>query len=205
MKTRWTHVAIVAAVAALPILGTGVAWADDCPPLDPTCVLDDTVDENEVIQDTVETVTETVDPVEDTVDDVTSPPGVGGDPLPDGDGGGVGNGGGGEGGGSLGDGASARGSEPGGARAAAGSSVGSATSTRGSSDPSIVLADHASSPPRDLSERLVAATAGIAKSLAVVFVLLGAVTGFVLVQNQLDKRDPRLALAPMRSDVVRFD
>ncbi|MEX1264153.1 MAG: hypothetical protein WEE66_09505 [Actinomycetota bacterium] len=192
-------------MAALPMLGTGLAWADDCPPLDPTCVLDDTVNEDEVVEDTVDTVTRTIDPVEDTVDDVTSPPGGGGDPLPDGDGG-VGNGGaGGHGGGSLGDGASARRGEPGGGRAAAVSSVALATGTRGSSDPSIVLADHAAASPRDLSERLVPAAAGIAKSLAVVFVLLGAVTGFVLIQNQLDKRDPRLALAPMRSDVVRFD
>ena len=200
--TRWTHMAVVAAVAVLPSLGASVARADECPPLDPTCILDDTVDEDEVLEDTIDTVTETIDPVEDIVDDVTAPPGGGGDPLPDGDGGEAGNGG--RGGGGLGNGASAGGVRSGGG-AATGSSLPRGTGTRGSSGPPIVLADHALASPRDLSERLVAAAAGVAKSLALVFVLLGAVVGFVLFQNHLDKRDPRLALAPIRSDVVRFD
>lgn len=204
MKTRWTHVAVVAAVAVLPSFITSVAWADDCPPLDPTCILDDTVDEGEVVEDTVGTVTETIDPVEDTVDDVTAPPGGGGDPLPDEDGGEAGNGGGG--GGGLGNGASAGGVRSGGGAATV-SSLPPGTGPLGSSSsgPPIVLADHALASPRDLSERLVAAAAGVAKSLALIFVLLGAVIGFVLFQNHLDKRDPRLALAPIRTDVVRFD
>ena len=55
-----------------------------------------------------------------------------------------------------------------------------------------------------LSDQLAAAAVGAAKSLAVVLGLMGAAVAFVLIQNRLDDKDPRLALAPHRSDVVRF-
>jgi hypothetical protein len=55
-----------------------------------------------------------------------------------------------------------------------------------------------------LGERLGQAIGGAARSLAVVLGLLSLVGGFVLIQNHLDRKDPRLALAPIESDVVSF-
>jgi len=53
-------------------------------------------------------------------------------------------------------------------------------------------------------ERIGEAGARAAKSLALLLVLAGLVVGFVLIQDRLDRRDPKLALAPLESDDLRF-
>jgi hypothetical protein len=46
--------------------------------------------------------------------------------------------------------------------------------------------------------------AGVARSLAIVLALFGLAVAFVAIQDHLDRNDPRLALAPVDSDVVEF-
>ena len=46
--------------------------------------------------------------------------------------------------------------------------------------------------------------ASVARSLAIVLALFGLAVAFVAIQDRLDRRDPRLALAPVESDVVEF-
>jgi hypothetical protein len=45
---------------------------------------------------------------------------------------------------------------------------------------------------------------GVARSLAIVLTLFGLAVGFVAIQDRLDRNDPRLALAPVESDIVEF-
>jgi hypothetical protein len=45
---------------------------------------------------------------------------------------------------------------------------------------------------------------GVALSLAIVLVLFGLAVAFVAIQDRLDRADPKLALAPVESDVVGF-
>jgi hypothetical protein len=46
--------------------------------------------------------------------------------------------------------------------------------------------------------------AGVARSLAIVLTLFGLAVGFVAIQDRFDRNDPRLALAPVESDIVEF-
>ncbi len=48
------------------------------------------------------------------------------------------------------------------------------------------------------------ALGGVARSLAIVLALFGLAVAFVAIQDHLDRNDPRLALAPVASDVVEF-
>ena len=48
------------------------------------------------------------------------------------------------------------------------------------------------------------ALGGVARSLALVLALFGLAVAFVAIQDRLDRTDPRLALAPVESDVVEF-
>jgi hypothetical protein len=59
-------------------------------------------------------------------------------------------------------------------------------------------------PGTSLRERFGTTLAGAAESLVVVAVLLGVAVAFVLTQNRIDRADPRLTLAPIESDLVRF-
>ena len=45
---------------------------------------------------------------------------------------------------------------------------------------------------------------GVARSLAIVLALFGLAVAFVAIQDRLDRTDPKLALAPVESDVVEF-
>jgi hypothetical protein len=44
----------------------------------------------------------------------------------------------------------------------------------------------------------------VARSLAIVLTLFGLAVGFVAIQDRFDRNDPRLALAPVESDIVEF-
>jgi hypothetical protein len=181
-------------IAVLSWFAIPPASADECPPLDVTCVVDDVVDGGEAVaDDPVGTVTDTVTSVvEDRVDQVNQLLGGGSQPPP----GGGGNGGGGGIGGGGGSGTS---------DAAIDARRSGGTGFRGQGpSANILTTTHPIPDQRSLPERLATAAAGAVESLAVVFVLLGVAVGFVLIQDRLDKRDPRLALAPIQSDVVRF-
>ena len=209
MNTRWMRAATAAVLVLLPILLMSSASADECPPLDIDCVAGDVVNQGgTAVEETVETVTgtadDTIDTVVGTIDDLDRPPiGDGGPALdggspgdrPNGDRDGTGRG--------------ITDKGPSGPRLAS-ASVASSASARpfepgfiGSGTTSIDLVGRQAE-ERGLAQRLAAVGAGAIKSLAVVLALLIAVGGFVLIQDRLDKKDPRLALAPMRSEVVRF-
>ena len=49
-----------------------------------------------------------------------------------------------------------------------------------------------------------AALGGVARSLAIVAALFGLAVAFVTIQDRLDRSDPRLAIAPVESDLVEF-
>jgi hypothetical protein len=59
-------------------------------------------------------------------------------------------------------------------------------------------------PDRTSGDRFRAALGGVARSLAIVLALFGLAVLFVALQDRLDRSDPRLALAPVESDVVEF-
>jgi hypothetical protein len=59
-------------------------------------------------------------------------------------------------------------------------------------------------PDRSSGDRFQGALGGVARSLAIVLALFGLAVAFVAVQDRLDRSDPRLALAPVESDVVEF-
>jgi hypothetical protein len=48
------------------------------------------------------------------------------------------------------------------------------------------------------------ALGGVVRSLAIVLALFGLAVAFVAIQDHLDRNDPRMALAPVDSDVVEF-
>ena len=57
---------------------------------------------------------------------------------------------------------------------------------------------------RASGNRVDTALEGVARSLAIVLALFGLAVGFVAIQDRLDRNDPRLARAPMESDIVGF-
>ena len=73
----------------------------------------------------------------------------------------------------------------------------------------IISATSGTTPPgghvdRTFGERVGEALGGLARSLAIVLALFGLAVAFVAIQDRLDRNDPRLALAPVDSDVVEF-
>jgi hypothetical protein len=206
MRSHRTRRFVVAGLIMLPAM-TADASADTCPPLDPTCVLDDVVESgSETVDDTVQVAADAAGlDLEDTID--VAPP-IGGIQPPIGDGGETGGTDAGNGGGRWNDDQRGAGWTRGASGAARGPDRGSltspATGAAAPRDASTVPVVHQVRPPSPISDRLAAAAVGAAKSLAVVLGLMGAAVAFVLIQNRLDARDPRLALAPLRSDVVRF-
>lgn len=193
-----------------------------CSPLDAVCAagegsatgqdaLDDTLGPvDDPVEDVVDPVVDTVGPVvDDTVDIVNR---VLDDPPVDPPVGG--GGGGGHNGGARGGNGPGGGQGPGGGagpfdqpgrdtvvRGLGGSRLGA--TTPGPFDPVGGVA----APPRkapSLGDRFAEAIGGAARSLAIVLGLLSLVAAFVLIQNRLDRRDPRLALAPIESDLVSF-
>jgi hypothetical protein len=202
MKARWTRWQATALLAVLPLGVAGPALAQDCLPLDMACVVDEVTEHAQgTVDDTVTTVTDTVGPVvDDTSDEVDRILGGGNEPPPPPDGGGGGDsGGGGDGGSGNGDGgagpASGRSALPLGLRPAA---ITTGATITPSEQP--VQLDNGT----DLRDRFATTIAGAAKSLAVVAALLGIAVAFVLTQNRIDRSDPRLALAPVEADLVRF-
>lgn len=206
--TRSVRMLMATSSVVLTIGFASPAWAADCPFSDPTCLtggLDATASGSvtDVVTDVVVNAVDdpggTVDPVvNDVVNEVKRLAGQTGEPPPPGGGGGgqTGNGGGGPGKG-TGDGGAGL-SEP--------------RLQRGTGLPSSTVLLATSAPDRNapidrgptLRDRVTAAVAAAARSIAVVLVLLGVAIGFVLVQDRLDRKDPKLALAPVGSDVVLF-
>jgi hypothetical protein len=183
------------------------AFAEDaCDPLDVTCVVTDTAGSGQqTVSDNVDTVTGTVKPVVDdpqgTIDRIlhgtVNPPGGGG-------GGGTG------------------GDQPGG-HGTAGRPGGTGPHVvRGPQQPRSVggrsAGPHPTGSTPDTSSIPVtvakdpvfadgfagAAAHVVARSLGVVLALLAVAVGFVTVQDRLDRRDPKLTLAPVQTEMMEF-
>jgi hypothetical protein len=206
--TRWIRRSIVVPLSTMAIAVTGVSFAHAaCPPQDLVCLGDETAGSG---QGVVDDTTGPIDtPVDDTVDPVTSDlldrvkdllDGVGVDP-PDPIGGG---GGGthhppGQGSG----GTSNHAPHHGGAGRIPGG-LGLHGSTGSGHAPSDQAPSVARDPDLASGDRFDAALEGVARSLAIVLTLFGLAVGFVALQDRLDRNDPRLALAPVESDIVEF-
>jgi hypothetical protein len=204
-------------LAALPLVVLSLAlatpaFADDvCDPLDVTCVATGTAGSGQqTVSDNVDTVTGTVKPALDdpqgTVDrilhETVNPPGGGG--------------GGGTGGGTGG------GDQPGGHGTAGGPGGKGPHVARGPQQPRSIAGrsagPHPTGPTPDTSSIPVAVAkapvfadgfAGVAAhvvapSLGVILALLAVAVGFVMVQDRLDRRDPKLILAPVQTEMMEF-
>jgi hypothetical protein len=207
-------------ISTIAIVATGAASAQAaCPVLEPLCRVEGTVGGGVgLVEDTVGGI-ET--PVDDVVDPVVGPVvdtvfGTVDDLIGGGDGeqpeppGGTGHGGGGQPGVHLG------GPEPSGAADRgtvdiAGPPVSEMPELGRLFAPVAAphpVADATGSPatrsPVEGSRRVGAAVGAVARSLAIVLALFGLTLAFAAVQDRLDRNDPRLSLAPIRSDVVTF-
>jgi hypothetical protein len=201
-----------AALISLIVLAPAAGAA--CPGVDPQCVTgtadqagmglpntDDPPGENVPgpVQDAADTakdtVTSTVDQVKDTVDGVLNPGGDDGGGGPGGGGNGGGSGGGGNAGGNNGE---------------------NAPPTQGPSSifPSSLPGTPLNEPAPvgsvgpvgspSLVDRIGRGAVGTAKQLGFPLALALIVIAFLFIQDRLDRRDPKLALAPITPDVSRF-
>jgi hypothetical protein len=212
--TRSMRALVVVPLAALSLALAAPAFADDvCDPLDVTCVVTGTAGSGqETVTDTVDTVTGTAKPVVDdpqgTVDHIlhgtVNPPGGGGG----GGGGGTGSGNtGGDQPASHGTGGRPGGTGPHVARPQQPRSVGGQSAgphpTGSTPDTSSIPVTVAKAPV--LADGFAGVAAHVvAPSLGVVLALLAVTVGFVMVQDRLDRRDPKLTLAPVQTEMIGF-
>ena len=205
MKTvsRWlAGVFVAGAASATMLLGpAGVATAADCPITDLSCLQNQLDDAQQTVDDTVNGAKDdaagVVDTIGSTIGGLTDPV----DLPPGGDGPGAHHG---EGVGHH------LGGSSNGHRHPSGSTTGTTVLTgEGGTVTQIGTATNgqADASPADPTDQRPAATglpeaaAGIAISLLIVF---GAVLVFTTIQARMDRRDPKLALAPVTADVVTF-
>ena len=210
-------------LAAVPLVVLSLALAapaladDVCDPLDVSCVATDTAGSGQqTVTDAAGTVTGTAKPVVDdpqgTVDHIlhgtVNPPGGGG-----GGGGGTGGGtgGGGTGGHQPGDHGTA--GQPGGKRPHVARGPQQPRSVGGRSagpHPTGSTPDTSSIPVTVAKDPVFAdgfagaAAHVVARSLGVVLALLAVAAGFAMVQDRLDRRDPKLTLAPVQTEMMEF-
>ena len=212
---RWIRRSTLVPLSTLAVAAAGVSFAHAaCPPQDLVCVGEGSVGTSQGVvddsigpvdtpgADTVAPVTDAVtgdvlDRVRDVLDGVgVDPP----DPIGGGGGGGAhhppGQGS---------EGPSNQGSRHGGAP---NGRIPGGLDLHGSTGSGQAPADPAPSLVRDPDlasrGRFDAALGGVARSLAIVLALFGLAVGFVAIQARFDRNDPRLALAPVESDIVEF-
>jgi hypothetical protein len=205
--------------STIAIIATGAAAAQAaCPVLDPLCVIEGTVDEGVgLVEDTVGAVETPVDDVLDPLDEVVDPVvetifgtvddviGGGGGEQPEPPGG-TDHGGGAE------PGVHRGGPEPSGRPDRttvniAGPRVHERPELGRVFVPVVAtprsIAD-ATGSPEEGSGGVGVAIGAVARSLAIMLALFGSTLAFAAIQDRLDRNDPRLSLAPIRSDVVTF-
>jgi hypothetical protein len=205
-RTIGKLVALTIGLVPLGLAAPALA-GDPCPPLDLTCVVGNAADGGgDVVDDVTDPVGNVTDPVArpilDRVDDVLK----GGHQTPPG-----GHGGGGGGGGADRPGTGVVGRPPhgsgktdrdGGSSPAAHPRVSHQLRTTPTSSVFRPQVD-----PRSQDEGSVprgGAAAAVARSLLVVGVLFGITLGFLLIQQRLDRNDPKVAEAPLEPETVTF-
>jgi hypothetical protein len=203
--TRWTRFPLAGAVGLVVLAITPPALADEpCSIVDLTCVVEEAAEDAEgIIDEITDPVDDTTDPiVQPILDEVDAILGRGGlvDP-PDGGGGG-GGGGGSNGGGGSGPGAGHGGSRP---------PISSTTTQQQIFDPALGASPGVAR-PRGVEDAQPVSSGGIgpiltgaARSVLLLLVLLGISLGFVLIQDRLDRNEPKLALARISPDVLGFE
>ena len=214
---RWTLRLTLLALVTLALTAAGRPSAmAACPPLDVECQLDEVIDTGEGLVDDV------IDPIETPVDDIINPivdpivddvfdtvdDTVSGGPVD------VPNPvGGGEGGGSHIGGPPAPHQPPGAHRPIVPEERGAVVVGRSPDGPGIATGPAISAASgfaplgntdRASGNRFGEVLGGAARSLAIVLALFGLAVAFVGIQDRFDRSDPRLALAPVESDVVEF-
>jgi len=204
--TRWMRLMLSAGLGALALAVTTPALALGCPTLDPACLVGGAVnDAGDVVDEIVDPVEETTEPiVEQILEEVDAILGGGGSVDPPG------------GGGANDDGPGVRGNTGGistgggqgrdGLLAPGSSRVTPQQVSDGTGvGPNVFIGprdDPLRTGPRD---GIGGVLASAVRSTLVVLVLLGVALVFVVIQNRLDRNDPKLALAQVRPDVLRFE
>lgn len=231
---RSLRVLFAVGVMACPFAMATAAMAQTCPILDPTCTVNEVIDNGSGAADDVVgnsgdavddpagaagdavdtargTVDDTVSKVQDTVDRTL---GGSGNPPP-GDGGGSDPGGGHGGGNGAGQGpANGPGSTNGGQHNGAGSGRGGghvgSVGASATSNPTGPASGFQGITPVGPQDRGTASTfaqqvaTGIVAGAALMALLLGGVAAFLTIQDRLDRRDPKLLPASIGSDRVQF-
>ncbi|HEX6581107.1 MAG TPA: hypothetical protein VF195_09580 [Actinomycetota bacterium] len=215
---KWVGRSTLVVMSTMAIVATGAATAQAaCPVLDPLCVVEEAVDDGvglvddtvggieTPVDDVLDPLEEVVDPVVDTifgtVDDVIGGGGGEQPEPPEGIG-------------------SDDGAQPGVHQGGPGPSGPPGRETVDIVGPRVherpeiggvfapVVAPRpdadATGSPMEGSGRVGVAIGAVARSLAIVLALFGLTLGFAAIQDRLDRNDPRLSLAPIRSDLVTF-
>jgi hypothetical protein len=198
---RGFRAATVVLLAAFPLLASLPAWANDCAPLDVTCAVEDALNGGapDPTEDPAGTVEDTAAPVRDEVqrqiDDLL---GRTGDPPPGGGGGGGG----------------AHQGPGGGSHGGPGGTGGGRThpieprlviEVGSGAVPDPISTSHGAPGERHVPSFLGALATNAVGSLTFWLMLLAVAGGFVIVQDKVDRNDPKLAMAPVESDVVTFE
>jgi hypothetical protein len=202
--TRWTRLPLAGAVGLVVLAITPPVLADEpCSIVDLTCVVGEAAGNAEGI-DEVTAVDDTTDPIiQPILDEVDAILGRGGLVDPPGGGGGGGTGGGGS---NVGDGSGVD-PGPGGSRPPV-----SSTSTHQQIFDPALGAPPGVPRPRGVELAGPVSSGGIgpiltgaARSVLLLLMLLGISLGFVLIQDRLDRNEPKLALARISPDVLGFE
>jgi hypothetical protein len=200
--------------AVLSLVLASPALADEsCDPMDVTCVVTGATGSGQgTVKDVVDTLTGTAKPIVDdpqgTVDKILNPDDI---DLPGGGGGGDDPpGGGGPARGGRPDGGHDIYRPPGGSHAGRGSRfqpwAGPRAAHPRSAGSSFDPLPNPTAPTKEpiFQDQVAEAVHVVAQSLGVVLALLALAAGFVMVQNRLDRRDPKLALAPVETEMMGF-
>ena len=213
----WTRRSIVVALSIVAIGAAGAPSAHaTCPALDLACLADETVGAGvDVVEDvssggapvddTLDPVTDTVDPVvDDTLGRVEELLGGGPVDLPDPVDGGSHTGGRPSGGDRPPGSGTPRGAAPRDGVGLRGADRSALAGPPGSTDGIATGTPRGLRPDRTAGARFGGALGGVARSVGIVLALLGLAAAFVAIQDRFDRSDPRLALAPVESDIVEF-
>jgi hypothetical protein len=202
--TRWTGLPLAGAVGLVVLAISPPALADEpCSIAEPSCVVEGAAEDAEgIIDEVTDPVDDTTDPiVQPVLDEVDAILGRGGLVDPPGGGGGVG------GGGSNGGG----GSGPDAGHGGSGPPISSTTTSQQIFDPALGASPGVARPRRvELaqpvsSDGIGPILTGAARSVLLLLMLLGISLGFVLIQDRLDRNEPKLALARISPDVLGFE
>lgn len=210
--SRRIRIPEIGALGILILSSPGLALADDgCVALNGACATDTiTADPDEALDDPVGTVTDTlegaedttepvVDPVLDAIDDLLGGGGIVEPPVGDGPDGHHG-----------GSGQTVSGREGTAGGPAPGATGPTALVREAVSPPETIIGSAASGTrppiaPHGAPGRSDGIIEGAVRGLFLVLFLFGVTLCFVLLQDRLDRNDPKLALAPLRAEVVTFE